>query len=330
MKGLFGLWESEYFAKKAMREAIDRLGLVEDDVYITGNKYGAWISPILARAMVRHAGFEEGEVDAAFSHADGVAPFITQPQLEGSIGDILKRARMVRPNVPGRISVTEHVKSLNGMILRTQGEYVDATLVLGSAGRKWTRYASTTSHDRFFKSFLEQSSVHWPELVISTPEGRWVHWTVAAKICAWVQHSENEVFAMMLHHGIAREDEVAECRRLWRCAHLSAPNTFRESVVRDRLVGEIGGSREVKLAPGMTCDILNDVWVVECKHGRSLRAAAQAIGQASLYHEAVSNRKCRVHLFGTQKEIDTCQDSRELARVAVKNDAEITYEVVVV
>jgi hypothetical protein len=163
--GIFRAWASEYYAKKAMAEVIAANGFVKKVVYRSDTCHGAWLAPILARAMARKAGLGELEIEKAF-RPEGVEPCVVQPQLEGSAGELLTTARKVRPGVPGHARACEFVKSLDGMVLRAHGRYIDASLLLKSVGKQWSRFWDSDTNKAFFEALVEKRGVTCSKLVI--------------------------------------------------------------------------------------------------------------------------------------------------------------------
>jgi hypothetical protein len=115
--------------------------------------------------MVRKAGLGESEIEKAF-RPEGVEPCAAQPQLEGSAGDLLTKARKARPGVPGHVRACEFVKSLDGMVLRAHGRFIDATLLLRSMDKKWVKFWESLSNKAFFGALLEKRNVSWSEMII--------------------------------------------------------------------------------------------------------------------------------------------------------------------
>ena len=156
-------WTSEYFGKKAMSEQIEALGREPD--HVVYDTTGAWVSPALARAMAKTAGLSDSQVHQAFN-PEGVEAVSPQPQLEGEAGGMLTKARVLRPRVPGVRRSVEFVKSLDGMILRVHGRYIDASLLLKSVHKHWSEFWSVDANVMFFDALMNKRAMPWSDLVI--------------------------------------------------------------------------------------------------------------------------------------------------------------------
>ena len=243
--GIFRAWESEYFAKKAMAEVIRDNGFAKKDVYGSERKYGAWLAPILARAMARKAGLSESEIEGAL-RPEGVEPYAVQPQLEGRAGNLLTTARKVRPGVSGHVNVREFVQSLDGMVLRAHGRYMDASVLLNSVGKQWSHFLELPSNTEFFEALVKKRGVPCSDLIIfetisgvvNTPEksevqqnpkqflhsidprqltGLWVDFGLGVKLATWAnKRFEVEVCDLVVRYMTSQvtSDELDATRTL--------------------------------------------------------------------------------------------------------------------
>lgn len=206
--GIFKAWTSEYYGKKAMAEQIKSLGGSQGDYVTCDYTNVAWLSPVLAREMAKAAGLSDSQVTEAF-RPKKVNGSVHQPQLEGAAGELLSRARSSRPRPPGIRSSIEFVKSLDGMILRAHGRFIDATLLLKSANKKWARFWEVRANTHFFDALLnkrnavvqdlvifeiseggtyshppQKSAIFW-NVDVETIKGIWVDFGLGVKIASW-------------------------------------------------------------------------------------------------------------------------------------------------
>ena len=123
---------------------LSSVGHVDDDTGLdTGRCTSAdsnktWVAFALARQLARRSGLTDHDINNEFNPAGANRRQINALSgLEGSDGVLLRKARHTRPRVPGHIFSNEFVKSLDRMIIRISGRFVDATLLLKSM--KYTR-----------------------------------------------------------------------------------------------------------------------------------------------------------------------------------------------
>lgn len=240
---IFKAWTSDYHAKKALDEVVRKQGFsVDDDVAAGEKSSGAWLSPKLARALAIKTGLSEEEVDRALSPTEDAETFVDQPTLEGQNGKLLERARQRRPLVTGHARACEFVKSLDGMILRAHGRFVDATLLLKSVGQKWKDFAFNQSTLEFLRALMQKRQVPISELIVfetgpiiiggakSPPvkkwleshqnvqtSGIWVDFGVAIKLATWANpRFEVEVCDLVVRYVTSQvsADELDATRTL--------------------------------------------------------------------------------------------------------------------
>lgn len=225
----------------------------------------------------------------------------------------------VRSNQPVRLTDIPEVDEL----VRPDDGYVDAKK-LCSLDRKPVYHALKSV--KKFSDALE-TEVKTPVIIKDSFERTWIHPRLAD--CIAMSGSVEFAVAATRWIQVARhkDDEIAmEHTRLLQNAAKENVRDHREVAVRDKLHMVVGGLKEVEL-PGMRCDIVTDSTVIEVKHALCLVEAASAIGQVSLYKAWFPSKAKRVHLFGSEQEVDTCRKCSSLANLALHNGVEVTYEI---
>lgn len=235
--GFYAAFRTAYFAKLAMTEEITNLGVAEGDVMVReprSSNLGVWIAPELARKMAIRAGFSVDQMRQAFEPDVTPVAVGDQPTLEdeGS-AKLLRIARHSRPVVPGHTISREFVKTVDGIIIRISGTFVDASLLFKSANTLWHRFCRVDSNRNFITALVNKRGVpSWRSLIVfgeGTPgwgdqtyldediqcldiRNVFVDWALGLKMCAWACPTfDVEVMDLIAEYLVQRVDNVEIC-----------------------------------------------------------------------------------------------------------------------
>lgn len=212
-------------------------------------------------------------------------------------------------------------------LVRPDG-YVDLSKLCSLAFRR----ADDILKSKPVQSFISALEVETNMDVIQREEGYlcwkiWVHPRLAdyvsfggsvqfaIKATAWIDSAKQRIPGLRNDHLQAIHEVARE----------NAAYQPPERSVRDRLRTIVGGDVEV-VSNGTRSDIVTDTSVIEVKHAKNRTAVAHAIGQVSLYNKLLRKREKRVHLFGTESEIERCENDAELRELANDCDVRLTFE----
>ena len=168
--GISKAYKTDYAANNAMDAIVSAMGVAKGDVCDSGmgsRRLGTWISLDLAKKMLETAGMDAHAIHIAFC-PPGVAPrpIGGQPTLDGEHGKMLNAARVLRPVVPGHTVAVEFVSALDGMVIRANGRFVDATLLMKSSNKEFGDFWDNAGNKAFFDALVEKRQVAWTSLIV--------------------------------------------------------------------------------------------------------------------------------------------------------------------
>ena len=231
----------------------------------------------------------------------------------------------------GYAAKTLNTQALPSQLVSDEDGYVHLQRLCSMAGRPADAIKSSPVFIRF-KELLE-ADIACSAMRTSNDGSTWIHPRLAdfvasktnipffVKVTGWLEYAKTISFAVREEHTRALSQIEADGSK----DHL-------EHDVRDRLASELGGGIEVPvddIASGYV-DIVTEHEIIEVKRAINITHAAQAFGQLLNYkYRSGSTKAMRVHLFGTEHELEKCCD-KILLRMFDEVNVRVTQEVVVV